>query len=336
MTYDQFIAELRKFGLVQLPAPGGMFDPSLHEAIASVPSSGKPGGPSSPRRARVPSPRAPAAPRPGDGGRHPSGGRRRDAPAGPGREPKWRRSATTTRFSAFRGRAARRHKKGVPPARPSVPSRPESRRQVRGGAVQGSQRGVLGPVRPGKAQQYDRFGHAGPRAGFGGFGDFSGSASRTSSTTSSAGSSGGRWGRPPRPPRRGPPVQPHGRLRGGGLRRGEGDRRPPDGDVPRLLGHGRAEGDPARRCGACNGQGQVTMQQGFFAIRRTCGRCGGTGQIVKEPCGSCAGTGHVRESRTLKVKIPPGVDSGTRLKLRGEGEAGPAAGPAATCMWSSP
>jgi molecular chaperone DnaJ len=66
------------------------------------------------------------------------------------------------------------------------------------------------------------------------------------------------------------------------------------------------------------------MQQGFFAIRRTCGRCGGTGQVVKDPCGSCAGTGHVRESRALKVKIPPGVDSGTRLKLRGEGEAGSA------------
>jgi molecular chaperone DnaJ len=72
----------------------------------------------------------------------------------------------------------------------------------------------------------------------------------------------------------------------------------------------------------------VTVQQGFFSIRRTCGRCGGSGQVVKDPCGACSGTGRVRESRSLKVKIPPGVDSGTRLKLRGEGEGAPAGGSA--------
>jgi molecular chaperone DnaJ len=93
-------------------------------------------------------------------------------------------------------------------------------------------------------------------------------------------------------------------------------------------GTGARKGSRPERCGACNGRGQVTVQQGFFSIRRTCGRCGGSGQVVKDPCGTCSGAGRVRESRSLKVKIPPGVDNGTRLKLRGEGEASPASGPA--------
>lgn len=87
-------------------------------------------------------------------------------------------------------------------------------------------------------------------------------------------------------------------------------------------GTGARKGTRPERCAACNGRGQVTVQQGFFSLSRTCGRCRGTGEVIKEHCPACSGTGTVREERQLKIKIPPGVDNGTRLKLRGEGEAG--------------
>lgn len=92
-------------------------------------------------------------------------------------------------------------------------------------------------------------------------------------------------------------------------------------------GSGAKKGTSPERCTACNGRGQVSVQQGFFSMSRPCGRCRGTGEIIREPCPKCSGGGTVRERRTLKVKIPAGVDNGTRLKLRGEGEAGPGGGP---------
>lgn len=87
-------------------------------------------------------------------------------------------------------------------------------------------------------------------------------------------------------------------------------------------GTGAKKGTRPEKCAACNGRGQVTVQQGFFSLSRTCGRCRGTGEVIKERCPECAGGGTVREERPLKIKVPPGVDNGTRLKLRGEGEAG--------------
>ncbi|MBI5420121.1 MAG: molecular chaperone DnaJ [Deltaproteobacteria bacterium] len=96
---------------------------------------------------------------------------------------------------------------------------------------------------------------------------------------------------------------------------------------PECGGSGAKKGTRPERCAACNGRGQVASQQGFFTISRPCGRCRGTGQVIKEHCPKCAGGGTVRESRPLKVKIPAGVDNGTRLKLRGEGEAGQSGGP---------
>lgn len=74
-------------------------------------------------------------------------------------------------------------------------------------------------------------------------------------------------------------------------------------------------------CPSCHGRGQVRHQQGFFAISRTCPHCRGEGRIVKDPCAACRGDGLVRREKTLSLKIPAGVDNGTRLRLQGEGDA---------------
>jgi len=92
-------------------------------------------------------------------------------------------------------------------------------------------------------------------------------------------------------------------------------------------GSGSKPGTSARTCPACRGKGQVSFQQGFFSISRTCNQCHGQGSIISEPCGACNGAGRVRKLHALSVRIPPGVDTGTRLKLRGEGEGGVAGAP---------
>jgi molecular chaperone DnaJ len=91
---------------------------------------------------------------------------------------------------------------------------------------------------------------------------------------------------------------------------------------PVCRGSKRKPGTPPAGCPACGGHGQVRFQQGFFTMARTCPRCQGTGQINASPCESCQGKGHVKEKRTLKVRVPAGVDDGSRLRLVGEGEAG--------------
>jgi len=80
-------------------------------------------------------------------------------------------------------------------------------------------------------------------------------------------------------------------------------------------------------CPTCSGLGKVRAQQGFFTVERTCPTCGGMGQIVKNPCKSCRGAGRVEKERTLSVNIPAGVETGTRIRLSGEGEAGLRGGP---------
>ncbi len=80
-------------------------------------------------------------------------------------------------------------------------------------------------------------------------------------------------------------------------------------------------------CPACRGRGTVAFQQGFFTVSRTCPQCSGEGEIVRDPCSECHGRGRVRTQKTLKVRIPPGVDSGSRLRIGGEGEAGERGGP---------
>ena len=79
----------------------------------------------------------------------------------------------------------------------------------------------------------------------------------------------------------------------------------------------------AQICGTCRGAGKVQAQQGFFLIERTCPTCGGAGRVIKNPCKVCQGAGTVARERTLQVSIPAGVEDGTRIRLTGEGEAGP-------------
>lgn len=75
-------------------------------------------------------------------------------------------------------------------------------------------------------------------------------------------------------------------------------------------------------CPSCRGTGQARIQQGFFSISRPCGQCSATGRVIKDPCPECAGAGRIRMTNTLTVKIPPGVDVGSRLRIAGEGDHG--------------
>jgi molecular chaperone DnaJ len=93
-------------------------------------------------------------------------------------------------------------------------------------------------------------------------------------------------------------------------------------------GSGSAGGAKPSTCATCRGVGHVRMQQGFFAVQQTCPRCQGRGQVISDPCGSCRGQGRVRRQKTLAVKVPAGVDTGDRIRLTGEGEAGRNGGPA--------
>lgn len=91
---------------------------------------------------------------------------------------------------------------------------------------------------------------------------------------------------------------------------------------PACKGSKRKPGTTAASCPTCGGRGQVRYQQGFFTMARTCPQCQGGGEINASPCESCQGKGHIKEKRALKVRIPAGVDDGSRLRLVGEGEAG--------------
>src|SRR5210317_882539 len=88
-------------------------------------------------------------------------------------------------------------------------------------------------------------------------------------------------------------------------------------------GSGAKKGSKPTTCGTCGGAGQVRMQQGFFQVQQTCPTCRGRGQTITDPCNACHGQGRVEKSKTLSVKVPPGVDTGDRIRLSGEGEAGP-------------
>lgn len=103
--------------------------------------------------------------------------------------------------------------------------------------------------------------------------------------------------------------------------------------IPRLenctgcKGSGSAPGTTPASCPTCNGIGQVRYQQGFFSVSRTCSLCRGTGKVIKDPCTECKGEGRVAHERSLEIKIPPGVDTGARLRVQNEGEAGVGGGP---------
>jgi molecular chaperone DnaJ len=106
-----------------------------------------------------------------------------------------------------------------------------------------------------------------------------------------------------------------------------------DIEIPRNVsceicnGTGAKPGTYPTHCPSCKGTGQVTRSHGFFTISTTCGQCHGEGKIIPHPCKECRGHGRVRRTKKLQVKIPPGVDNGSKLRIRGEGELGEREGP---------
>jgi len=184
-----------------------------------------------------------------------------------------------------------------------------------------------------KRSAYDQYGHAGvdPQMGAGGAGFGGGNFSDIFGDVFSDffGGGGGRGGQR------------------GGAQRGSDLRYTLDLDledavrgttvtirVPTLVnckpcdGSGAKKGSSPVSCTTCGGIGQVRMQQGFFSVQQTCPRCHGSGKMITDPCGSCHGQGRVEEHKTLSVKVPAGVDTGDRIRLTGEGEAGAQGGPA--------
>ena len=93
-------------------------------------------------------------------------------------------------------------------------------------------------------------------------------------------------------------------------------------------GSGAKKGTSPKTCPTCHGQGQVQMRQGFFAVQQTCPTCSGRGKIISDPCNECHGQGRTEQTKTLSVKVPAGVDTGDRIRLSGEGEAGESGAPA--------
>lgn len=104
--------------------------------------------------------------------------------------------------------------------------------------------------------------------------------------------------------------------------------------IPRLescetcKGSGAAAGTQPESCNTCGGTGQVRYQQGFFSVARTCHVCRGSGRVIKSPCADCSGAGRVEREKQMEVKIPAGVETGSRLRVQGEGESGTQGGPA--------
>ena len=103
--------------------------------------------------------------------------------------------------------------------------------------------------------------------------------------------------------------------------------------IPRLEvceecdGKGAEKGTSPETCVTCSGSGQTRYQQGFFSVMRPCPNCGGNGQIIKNPCKECSGAGRLERQKELEIKIPAGVETGSRLRISGEGEAGVNSGP---------
>ncbi len=179
---------------------------------------------------------------------------------------------------------------------------------------------------PQKRAAYDQFGHAGVdggsgAGGFGGFGDVFGDIFENIFSQ-------GR-GRQQSRAQRGSDLQYNVQLTLEEAAQGKQI----EITVPKHVGcqtcdgSGAKKGSQPARCETCNGIGEVRMQQGFFSIQQTCPSCRGEGHIITEPCEKCHGQGRVRESKTLTVKIPAGVDNQDRVRLIGEGEAGALGGP---------
>lgn len=182
-----------------------------------------------------------------------------------------------------------------------------------------------------KRGAYDQYGHAGVEgmggaggAGGAGFGNFSDIFGDVFGDIFGGGGGGGRGG-----PARGSDLRYTLELNLEDAVRGTNVKI----KVPTLVGcdtcdgSGAKPGTKASTCTTCGGHGQVRMQQGFFSVQQTCPTCRGQGKTIADPCSKCHGHGRVEETKTLNVKVPPGVDTGDRIRLAGEGEAGTDSGP---------
>ena len=183
---------------------------------------------------------------------------------------------------------------------------------------------------PDKRAHYDRFGHAGvgeqPFTGFDAsiFGDF---ADVLGSMFGFEGIFGG--GRRRTGPERGADLRVAVGISFDEMSRGA-ERTleiPREETCETCAGSGVADGGKPEPCRMCGGRGQVRSAQGFFAVLRSCPNCGGRGEVVTNPCAGCAGSGRVERRRQVAVKIPAGVEDGTRLRLAGQGEGGMRGGP---------
>ena len=184
-----------------------------------------------------------------------------------------------------------------------------------------------------KRAAYDQFGHAGvdPSMGGGGFGGGAGGASFSDIFGDVFGDifGGGRGGGGGSRVQRGADLRYNLELSLEDAVAGTSVKI----KVPTLVkcdtcgGTGAKKGSSPKTCGTCQGAGQVRMQQGFFSVQQTCPTCRGRGTVIEDPCGTCRGQGRVQETKTLSVKVPPGVDNGDRIRLQGEGEAGDHGGP---------
>lgn len=185
---------------------------------------------------------------------------------------------------------------------------------------------VLG--NPEKRQAYDRFGVAGPGRGFEGFGGFDPGFGSIFDDIFE-GFFGGRGGRSSRGAHRGADLRYNLEIRFEEAALGVEKQIvvPRLETCPACQGSGAKAGSQPIVCKACRGSGQVRFSQGFLTVSQTCGQCRGEGRVIEHPCQTCRGLGQAKAERTLTVKIPAGVETGTRLKLSGEGEAGVRGGP---------
>ena len=179
-----------------------------------------------------------------------------------------------------------------------------------------------------RRRMYDQHGHAAFEHGMGGGGAGAGYADMGDIFGDIFGNIFGGGGAGGRGPRRGADVGYVMELSLEEAVRGiakEIEIRPLD-ECDTCWGSGSADGK-LESCTTCGGRGQVRFQRGIFSMQQGCPHCGGRGQTISNPCGDCHGQGRVEETKTLSVKIPAGVDNGDRIRLAGEGEAGPAGSP---------
>ena len=182
---------------------------------------------------------------------------------------------------------------------------------------------------PQKRAAYDRYGHAAFQNGGGGAQDFGGGFSDIFESVFGE-FMGGQRGGGRQQQRRGADLRYDMEISLEEAYHGKATEITVDVSAPcdTCDGSGARPGTHAKTCAHCGGHGKVRAQQGFFVVERACAVCQGSGQVIADPCPDCRGEGRVEKTKTLSVNVPPGVDEGTRVRLTGEGEAGPRGAPA--------